>query len=307
MNNQRSLEYESELLYLYMFLVYFCSMVKDHLREPFELVLKEFMDECPRGVHTHTFFELIYIVAGTGRQCINEIEFDYKPGNLFLVAPNDTHVFKIEKTTQFFFIRFNNLFVQSSKKEKELIQRLEMILQNARHEPGCILKSEADRKSVSHLMEIIIREHLNHDLYHKELIAQLVNTLLVVIARNISQAFPEKIDETSEKKAVDILQYIQANIYYPEKLRAENIGKHFGIAETYLGSYFKKHANETLQQYILNYKLRLIENRLLHSNMRITEIADEFGFTDKSHLNRIFKKYRGMNPTDFKKKPFGVI
>ncbi|WP_299588350.1 AraC family transcriptional regulator [Mucilaginibacter sp.] len=23
--------------------------------------------------------------------------------------------------------------------------------------------------------------------------------------------------------------------------------------------------------------------------MRITEIADEFGFTDKSHLNRIFK------------------
>jgi AraC-like DNA-binding protein len=41
--------------------------------------------------------------------------------------------------------------------------------------------------------------------------------------------------------------------------------------------------------------------------MRITEIADEFGFTDKSHLNRIFKKYRGMNPTDFKKKPLGEV
>lgn len=39
--------------------------------------------------------------------------------------------------------------------------------------------------------------------------------------------------------------------------------------------------------------------------MRITQIADEFGFTDKSHLNRIFKKYKGMNPTDFKRK--GVV
>lgn len=277
-------------------------MIKDHLREPYELILKEFMDVCPRGQHTHTFFELIYIVSGTGRQCINEIEFDYKQGNLFLVAPNDTHVFNIETTTQFFFIRFNKGFINTSKKENELIQQLEMILQNARHEPGCILKSEADRKAVSNLMEIIIQEHLGRDIYNKELIRQLISTLLVIIARNINQSFPDKIVETSDKKAIDILQYIQSNIYYPEKLKAASISSHFGIAESYLSSYFKKHANESLQQYIQNYKLKLIENRLLHSNMRITEIADELGFTDKSHLNKIFKKYRGVNPTDFKKR-----
>jgi AraC-like DNA-binding protein len=276
-------------------------MVKDHLREPFELVLREFMDECPRGRHTHSFFELIYIVGGTGRQCINEVEFAYKAGNLFLVAPNDSHVFKIEQTSRFFFIRFNNVFVQSSKKDQELAARLEMILQNARHEPGCILKNEDDRTAVIHLMDMIIREHLQHDLYHKELIAQLVNSLLVIIARNISQDFPDVIDEASEGKAVDILFYIQAHIYYPEKLRAAAISKHFGISRTYLGRYFKKHANETLQDYIMRYKLKLVENRLLHSHMRVSEIADELGFTDKSHLNRMFKKYRGVNPTDFKR------
>ena len=196
-------------------------MVKDHLRQPFELVLKEYLDVCPRGLHTHTFFELIYIVEGTGKQSINEIELDYQPGNLFLVAPNDTHIFKIEAATQFFFIRFNNVFVKSSKKEHDLIQRLELILQNARHEPGSILNNDVDKTSVKYLMEILINEHLHHDLYHQELVAQLVNTLLIIIARNISQAFPEKIDETSEQKVVAILQYIQANIYYPEKLRAE--------------------------------------------------------------------------------------
>jgi len=276
-------------------------MIKDHLREPFELVLREYMDECPRGKHMHSFFELIYIVDGTGKQCINEVELDYGPGNLFLVAPNDTHVFKIVKRSRFFFIRFNNVFVQSSKKDEELVRRLEMILQNARHEPGCILKDEGDRKTATQLMEMLIREHLHHDLYHKELIGQLVNTLLVIIARNISQAFPAAVDESSEDKTVDILQYVQSNIYYPERLRAEVIGKHFGISKTYLGRYFKKHTDETLQEYILRYKLKLVENRLLHSNMRVAEIADEFGFTDKSHLNRIFKKYKGVNPTEFKR------
>jgi len=277
-------------------------MVKDHLREPYELVLKEFMDMCPRGLHTHTFFELIYIVSGTGRQCINETEFEYRQGNLFLVVPNDTHLFKIETTTQFFFIRFNNDFINASKKENELIQQLEMILQNARHEPGCILNGETDRKAVRNLMEIIIQEHLGRDIYNKELIRQLISTLLLIVARNINRFFVDKIDENSEKNAINILQYIQSNIYYPKKLKVACISNHFGIAKSYLSSYFKNHANESLQQYIQNYKLKLIENRLLHSNMRVTEIADEFGFTDKSHLNKIFKKYKGVNPTDFKKK-----
>ena len=38
------------------------------------------------------------------------------------------------------------------------------------------------------------------------------------------------------------------------------------------------------------YKLKLVENRLLHSEMRINEIAAELGFTDESHLNKLFKK-----------------
>ena len=283
-----------------MILVYFCTM--DHLHEPFELVLKEYMDECPRGRHSHSFFELIYIVSGTGKQRINEIEFAYKPGNLFLVAPNDSHTFLIEKTSRFFFIRFNSAFLQSSKQDQERIRRLELILRNARHEPGCILKSETDRLATTHLMDLIICEHLNHDLFHKELIRQLVDTVLVLIARNLTRAYPDAIDERSEEKTLDILQYIQSNIYFPEKLRAEAISKHFAISQTYLGRYFKKHTNQTLQEYILHSKLKLVENRLLHSNMRISEIADEFGFTDKSHLNRIFKKYRGLNPTDFRRR-----
>ncbi len=190
--------------------------------------------------------------------------------------------------------------VKDGGKDGELVQRLEMILQNARHEPGCILRNESDRKTVKHLMEIIIQEHLHHDLYHKELIMQLVHTLLVVIARNISASYPVVIDEGSEERAVGILEYIQSNIYFPEKLRAEAISAHFGISKTYLGRYFKKHANETLQNYIMRYKLKLVENRLLHSSMRVAEIADELGFTDKSHLNRMFRKYHGVSPRAYK-------
>ncbi|MBS1602594.1 MAG: helix-turn-helix domain-containing protein [Bacteroidetes bacterium] len=276
-------------------------MVKDHLREPFELVLRESMDECPRGEHMHSFFELVYIVEGRGRQSINESEFGYEPGDLFLVAPNDRHIFRIGETSRFFFIRFNQLYLRASKKDDRLAQRLELILNNSGQEPGCILKNDDDRRSVGQLMDILIREHQNSDVFHKELVGQLVDTLLTIVARNITQPFPVVVDETSERRSIDILEYIQANISSPDKLRVEAIGAHFGLSKNYLGRYFKKQTNETLQEYILKYKLRLVENRLLHSDMRVSEIADEFGFTDKSHLSRIFKRYRGVGPAEFRR------
>jgi AraC-like DNA-binding protein len=98
-----------------------------------------------------------------------------------------------------------------------------------------------------------------------------------------------------------MLHYIQQNIFDPQNLRAEKLSAHFNISLNYLGRYFKKQTGETLQSYIANYKLRLIETRLLHSDMRINEIAYEFHFTDESHLNRVFKKYKGMNPSEFRK------
>lgn len=48
--------------------------------------------------------------------------------------------------------------------------------------------------------------------------------------------------------------------------------------------------------------MQLIEKRLLHSDMRIGEIAFELGFSDETHLSKFFKKSKTMNPSLFRKK-----
>jgi AraC family L-rhamnose operon transcriptional activator RhaR len=275
-------------------------MLKENLHEPFEIVIKE-LNECPKKEHEHTFFELVYILSGTGQQCINKNTFAYHAGNLFLITPDDSHSFTIETTTQFFFLRFSDIYIKNSTLQSDSVQRLEFILQNANHEATCILKNQTDKALVKPIVEAIIREYVNRSLYNKELIHQLVNTLIVVVARNLAMYLPDQINEQSEEKALAILQYIQHHIYTPEKISAENLGRHFGISESYLGRYFKKHTNETMQEYITHYRLKLIENRLMHSDMRIIEIANELGFTDESHLNRTFKKYKGVSPTAYRK------
>lgn len=45
----------------------------------------------------------------------------------------------------------------------------------------------------------------------------------------------------------------------------------------------------------------MIEHRLRRSDMRMGGIVQELGFTDESHLNKFFRKQKGMSPTAFRK------
>ncbi len=69
-------------------------------------------------------------------------QFEYGPGHMFLITPEDYHLFKIATATQFCFIRFNDIYIKKNGFLPENIQRLEFILQNASHQPGCILKNQ---------------------------------------------------------------------------------------------------------------------------------------------------------------------
>lgn len=275
-------------------------MKRENLHEPFAIEFKT-LDECGKHEHEHNFFELVYILSGTGTQCINNNNFRYFAGHMFLLTPEDCHSFDIETTTEFFFLRFNNIYIQSNSIYTDNVQRLEFILQNANHQPGCILKNQTDKSLVRPMVEAMIREYVNRDFYNKELIQHLVNTLIVVVARNIAKYLPQQVDEQTDEKAMDILQYIQSNIYYPEKIRTDVISKAFGVSESYLGRYFKRQTNETMQQYITGYRIKMIEHRLMHSDMRMGEIVTELGFTDESHLNKFFRKQKGISPTVFRK------
>jgi len=274
-------------------------MTNENLYQPFEIEHVS-LEKFRKHVYRNNFFELIYIVDGTGVQYTNNNRFNYRKGNLFLITPQDTNSFDIATPTQFFFLRFTATYIQIVK-DHDWTTRIEFILTNASHRPGCILKNQADKPLITSLVENIIRERTNQQLYYAKIIQQIVNTIIVIVARNIALKLPKNINENTGEAVLDILNYIQQNIHDPKKLKAEAISIKLGISLSYLGRYFKKQTGETLQEYIAKYKVRLVEIRLSNTDMRINEIAREFCFTDESHLNRIFKKYKGINPSEFRK------
>lgn len=152
-------------------------MKRENLHQPFEITLSE-VDDTNLKEHDHTFFELVYILTGTGIQWINNHKFPYHDGHLFLITPGDIHSFEIHNRTTFVYIKFNDIYIHSAVLGDDNIQRLEFILQHANHQPGCILRNTTDKLLVKPMIEAIMREYRNKHIYSTEIIAQLINTII---------------------------------------------------------------------------------------------------------------------------------
>jgi YesN/AraC family two-component response regulator len=269
-----------------------------NIHQPFELDVLEVNEYTTRS-HKKTFFEMIFVLEGEGIQIVNEHKLPYGPDKLFLLFPEDKHSFEVTTLTKFLFIRFNDSYLKNQS--KEWIQKVEYIFHNHNHLPGCILKTVSDKPLIRALAIGLISENKKRNPNHYEVIIQLINTIITIAARNITLLNVAGLISTPLKESVSLLNYIHENIYTPENLRAEMIANRFNISVTYISEYFKKHTGESLQQYITQYKIKLIETRLLYTDLRLSEICDEFGFTDLSHMNKTFKKYKGVNPTEYRK------
>lgn len=276
-------------------------MKKKNIHAPYEILIEK-VDECPLRDVEFNYFQMVYVVLGNGRQWVDNQVTSYSSGDVFLLTPMSKYSFDVDTTTEFLLIKFNNIYIHDKKIGLDNIQRLEFILNNAELNIGCVLNNLSDRQVFGTIAEIIRNEIAKETIYGKDLIQQLMNTLIVLVARNMVVDLPDGIKETTDKKITKILQYIQTNIYSPNQLRIALISEKFNFSETYLSRYFKKHTGETLQQYITNYRIQLIEKRLLYSDMRIGEIAFELGFSDETHLSKFFKKSKIMNPSLFRKK-----
>jgi YesN/AraC family two-component response regulator len=95
------------------------------------------------------------------------------------------------------------------------------------------------------------------------------------------------------------IAYIQH--HYQLNLTVRSLAKLVSMDETYLSNLFKKKAGTTIIKYI--HRLRIDRSILLLEQFDhpIHEIAESVGFDDHNYFNRVFKRYTGMSPGDYRK------
>lgn len=254
-------------------------------------------------LHKHNFYELIFVEEGKGKHLLNEISFSYKKGDVFLLTPDDAHEFVIEEKTIFTYIKFTEqVFIEklSANKKTQWEESLKNVLTMNQFNIGSIIENQQDNDNLFLLVRILKSEFIDKRLFGDEAVMELFGALMVIITRNLNENknIRNRFSHDTEKLN-NILTYIRINALDNEKMDIENIARHFFMSSNYISIYIKKHTGLSLQQHIIQLKLKTAEKLLRQKRFNINEIAIRLGFNDASHFNRIFKKYKAMSPSEF--------
>jgi AraC-like DNA-binding protein len=74
------------------------------------------------------------------------------------------------------------------------------------------------------------------------------------------------------------------------------------VSLEYLSALFKRTEQITISEYIMNEKVKLAQNLLVYSEYSLVDISMYLGFSSQSHFGRVFKKYTGLTPNDYRKR-----
>ncbi|TVY08579.1 helix-turn-helix transcriptional regulator [Paenibacillus cremeus] len=96
-----------------------------------------------------------------------------------------------------------------------------------------------------------------------------------------------------------VLEYLEQ--HYHEDITLDSVAEKLDISGGYLSSYFKEKTGHNFIDYVHEVRITKARELLLQSELKIQEAASQVGYHNLNSFNRMFKKYTGMTPSEFRR------
>lgn len=175
---------------------------------------------------------------------------------------------------------------------------------------GCIPQKEVDNR-LNHILQSLILEYSiyleNEKIKLSELVEQYRKSTLLEEMQNVINELISMIcmvlvqikNKHYRKEIIEIMAYIDEHI--GEKITLTSIASQINMNESYISRLFKNETGINIIHYINVCKMEKAKELLKEKNMIVKDVAYALGFEEQSYFNRMFNKYFGINPKDYKK------
>ena len=100
-----------------------------------------------------------------------------------------------------------------------------------------------------------------------------------------------------------VIEDIQKRISrcYAEPLNLSLLANSFCISVSYLQHTFKAQTGYSIIDYLNRTRIDNAAKLLRETDLHISEISEKVGFPDYNYFSRVFKKYKSLTPSEFRK------
>jgi len=86
-----------------------------------------------------------------------------------------------------------------------------------------------------------------------------------------------------------------------QNLKREEVARHVGMSSSHFAHMLTSHAGTSFREMMSSLRVERASRMLSHGNRSLAEIAYDCGFSDQSHLSRVFSKAVGQSPGEYRK------
>lgn len=244
-------------------------------------------------MHYHEHHEIVYVTAGKCTIQINDQQYFAQPGDLIVICNLDKHSTKI---TEYPYERYV-LTIDSAAFEKQIPEIELGIVFKQRGDAFCACLHMGDSQTESIFLNLM-KEKNTKDVFSAELSIMYLKELLISIVRKHQNLF------TAEKsKTAAIIMKAQSYMEksFRENICIENLARMFYTNKYYFTHQFRDFAGVSPKQYLTRVRLRQAVHLAEHTDLSVTDITEQCGFSDVNNFIRIFKKEFGMPPMQYRK------
>lgn len=119
---------------------------------------------------------------------------------------------------------------------------------------------------------------------------------------NIKENLNEKTINSDNSKAIlfkEIERYIADNM--AEELDLDTVAAKFNLSSYYFSRTFKEIIGYNFSDYVNIIRIGKAKELLADSSISIKEICYSVGYSDPNYFSKVFKKYEGQSPTEFRR------
>lgn len=255
-------------------------------------------------VHVHHKLEISCVLAGECLYRVGELQYDIRPGDVFLFNNADSHglIVELGQSITHLVIHFDPSFIWNSL-SNDLDYRFLLIF----FERGDNFSHRLDRENpatarIAELIQEIHREFQEQRICYELIVKIKLQTIFAEIIRNYDYVDMKKpgkpLHDTDIAQLNAVLRYIDEHL--DSEIRLAQLASIAHVSPAYFSTLFKRFNGLSPVEYIVHKRIQRAIEYIRTTNMSLTEVAMACGFNNSTNFYKSFRKVTGRTPISYR-------
>ena len=257
----------------------------------------------PAILHSHNFFELVYVYDGKCSQKISGQILHMKTGDFCVIPPGVEHSISVfdDSIIINIMLRKNTLHSMFYNFLNTPNKLSSFFLNNiyAQRANDYILFHSGMDDELREAFIWMLWESMNKQEYYYHCITNSLLLVFYLLVRNYSESVQMPIfNERTDVQRYAIIQYIQDNY---RDVTLSTVARRFHYSNEYTSRLIKDLMGMTYTEVVRTIRIERSQDFLTNTTMTVANIAEAIGYDTSEHYIRQFKKHTGLTPSAFRK------